>query len=70
MGPILIHDLGVRDFFAEVEGGIVVANDAKSVSPLDALVLGIFRYFSYYLEKLSQLVGIRCVPKILILGVA
>ena len=42
----------------------------ESVSPFDVLVLGAFRYFSYSLANSSQLVGIRCVPKILILGVA
>ena len=69
MGPIFTHDLGVRNFFVAVEGYIVIADDAEGVSPLDELVLGTFRSFSYSLEKSSQLVGIRRVPNLLVLGV-
>ena len=53
LGPIFTHDLGVSNCFAAVEGGIVVADDAEGVSPLDVLVLGTFRSFSYSLAKLS-----------------
>ena len=69
-GPIFAHDLVLRDLSAVVEGDIVVADDAESLSPLDALVLGNFRSFYYYLEKSYQLVGIICVPILLVLGVA
>ena len=67
-GPIFAHDLVLRDLSAVVEGDIVVADDAESLSPLDALVLGNFRSFSYSLANSSQLVGIRCVLDFLVLG--
>ena len=70
MGPIFAHNYGVRDLFTAAEGDAVVADDAESVSPLDALVLGTFISFSYSLENSSQIVGIRRVPNVLVLGVA
>ena len=70
MGPIFAQGLGVHDLFATVEGDIFVEDDTESVSPLYVLVLGTFRSFCYYLAKSSQIVGIRFVPNVFLLGVA
>ena len=63
LGPIFTHNLPVHNFFAAIMGDIFVADDMESVSPLDALFLGDFRSFSYYLENSSQLVVIIFVSK-------
>ena len=51
LGPIFAHDLSICDFFAAIEGDIAVADDAESVSPLNTMVLGTFRFFSYSLSN-------------------
>ena len=56
MGPVFTHDLGVRNFVAAVDGDIFVLDDPESVSSLDALFFGAFRYLTYALAQASQFV--------------
>ena len=56
MGPVFAHNLGVRNFVAAVDGDIFVSDDPESVSSLDALFFGAFRYLTYALAQASQFV--------------
>ena len=56
MGPLLAHNLVVRDFVTTVEGGIFVSDDPKSVSSLHALFFGSFISLTYALAQASQFI--------------
>ena len=54
MDPLLAHNLGVRNFVAAFAGDIFVLDDPESVSYLNTLLYGAFRYLSYALAQASQ----------------
>ena len=56
MGPVSEHKLCVRNLVAAVDGYIFVSDDPESVSSLNALFFGSFRYLTYALEQASHLV--------------
>ena len=56
VGPVLAHNLGVRDFVTAVEGDIFVSDDPESVSSLNALLFGAFRALTYDLAQASQFI--------------
>ena len=56
VGPVLAHNLGVRDFITSVEGDIFVLDDPESVSSLNALLFGDFRALTYALAQASQFI--------------
>ena len=56
VGPILAHNLGVRDLVADIVGDIFVSDDTESISSLDILLFGAFRDLSYDLAKVSQFI--------------
>ena len=53
VGPILEHNLGVRDL---VVGGIFVSDGPESISSLDMFLFGAFRALTYALEQASQFI--------------
>ena len=56
VGPILAHDLGVRDLVTVVVGDIFVSDDLESISSLDTLLFGSFRALTYALAQASQVI--------------
>ena len=70
MGPVLSHNLGVRNFFAAVAGDIFVSDDLESVSSLDTLLFGDFISLTNALAQASQFILIRLVPSLLVSGLA
>ena len=53
MGPVFAHNLSVRNFIAAVDGDIFLSDDPESVSSLNALFFGTFRYLTYALSQVS-----------------
>ena len=51
MGPVLSHNLGVRDFVTAAEGDIFVSDDPESISSLNMLLFGAFRALTYALTQ-------------------
>ena len=70
MGPVLAHNLGVRNFVAAVAWDIFISDDPKSVSSLNLLLFGDFRYLTYALAQAYQFIWIQLVPSHRVFGVA
>ena len=60
MGPILTHNLGVRDIVTAVVGNIFVSDEPESISYLDTLLFGAYRDFTYALAQLWMNVRGNC----------
>ena len=56
VGPVIAHNLGVRDFVTAVEGDIFVSDDPESVISLNALLVGAFRALTNALAQASQFI--------------
>ena len=57
VGPILAHNFGVRDLVTVVVGNNFVSDDPESISSLNVLLFGDFRYLTYDLAQASQFIG-------------
>ena len=56
VGPILTHNLGVRDLVTAAEGDIFVSDDPESVSYLNTLLFGAFRALTNALAQAPQFI--------------
>ena len=56
VGPVLAHNLGVRDFVRAVEGDIFVSDDPESICSLNVLLFGAFRALTNALAQASQFI--------------
>ena len=63
------NHLCIGYFLLPIQRGVIVANKFKCVRTPDALVTWSISAFAYLLAQSAQLVGVRFIPDILVLGI-